>query len=459
VVNKLGSGTSTLSGINTFTGRTTIDAGTLSISQDANLGAAPGSFAANQLTLSHGGRLEVTSGFTMAANRGMTVLPGAGSAGVIDLAAAQVLTIPGGIVKNGTVLELKGGAGSVFHLNGVISGVSPNSDLIVNGGTTNLGAANTYDGPTFIRNGGTLNAEVAGALPAATRTALTLDDTGSGSSRLSLGADNTVASLTGAASSSVLLGANALTLGATSGSTSFAGTISGLGGSIIKDGASTQTLTGTNTFTGATTVSAGSLELGAGGSLVNTSSVTVNSGGTLLVSGGGANQINNAADVTLDGNGVGTTGNIALDGISAIDETVGALTLSSSSIIDFGTFGAGHTLRFADSSALSGAWSGTLSIYHWTGSPFLGGGPDHLFFGTDAGGLGGSQLNQISFYSGGFGSAFLGTGGILSNGEVVPIPEPSSVFASLLLFGLAGWRERRNAEARHREERLARAGQ
>ena len=76
-----------------------------------------------------------------------------------------------------------------------------------------------------------------------------------------------------------------------------------------------------------------------------------------------------------------------------------------------------------------------------------------LFFGDGSGaGLTASQLMQVIFYSDAsvtilpYAPGYSGfTGGF---GEVVPVPEPSSVFAGLALCGLAGWREWRKSKAR-----------
>ncbi len=72
------------------------------------------------------------------------------------------------------------------------------------------------------------------------------------------------------------LGGAALTVGGNNGSTTYSGVISGSGGSLVKTGTGTFTVSGANLFTGGTTVSQGTLLLN--GSLA--SGVTVDSGGT-----------------------------------------------------------------------------------------------------------------------------------------------------------------------------------
>ena len=122
-------------------------------------------------------------------------------------------------------------------------------------------------------------------------------------------------------------------------------------------------------------------------------------------------------------------------------ETLGVLTLSLSSVIDMG---AGNSiLHFLDSSAAT--WTGTLSIWNWSGNT-LGGGTDQLYFGNGSGtGLTTSQLTQVKFYSDA-GTTILPYAPGFSNftggfGEVVPVPEPSGVAVAIGLLGLAGWRE------------------
>lgn len=176
-------------------------------------------------------------------------------------------------------------------------------------------------------------------------------------------------------------------------------------GGLTKQGTGKLTLTAASTCTGATSVEAGTLDLGNSGRLTATSSVTINSGGTLVRSG-----------------------------LEGLNETVGALTLSATSTIDFGTGTGTQRLSFADSHHKN--WSGILNIWNWTR------GVDHLVFGTSSSSLTASQLSAINFYSDSgmtplrLQAAFTG-----SLGEVVPVPEPSSVALALGLFALSAGRE------------------
>ena len=86
----------------------------------------------------------------------------------------------------------------------------------------------------------------------------------SGTARLNLNdCTETVGSLASADSgTSLLLGAGKLTTGGNGQNTSFAGSISGTGGSLVKTGGGTMTLSGTDTYTGGTIVNGGKLIIG-----------------------------------------------------------------------------------------------------------------------------------------------------------------------------------------------------
>ena len=113
---KLGSGTQTLSGANTFSGGLTVNNGTISFASDGNttgtgypLGVYPASANATAVTLNGGGLLDTTSA-TISANRGITL---GASGGTLDASTNQTLTVnsvvtgTGGLTKGantGTVI-------------------------------------------------------------------------------------------------------------------------------------------------------------------------------------------------------------------------------------------------------------------------------------------------------------------------------------------------------------------
>jgi autotransporter-associated beta strand protein len=121
------------------------------------------------------------------------------------------------------------------------------------------------------------------------------------------GNSETIGSLSGVAGSFVTLGGTGiLTAGGNGTSTTFAGEISGTGG-FTKTGGGIMTLTGNNSYGGATVVSGGILEIGVGGDIASSSSVTTSNGGQLT--GRTAYTIN--GPVTNNGR---VTGNVTITG-------------------------------------------------------------------------------------------------------------------------------------------------
>jgi autotransporter-associated beta strand protein len=259
-----------------------------------------------------------------------------------------------------------------------------------------------------------------------------------GSSTLALGASQSVASLSGTSGSTVNLNANTLTVNGSS-TTTYSGGISGTG-NIVKNGSGTQTLAGATTYTGATTVNSGTLTAAATNALGNSTVINV-TGGSFLVTA--ANAVNDNAAVNLDGGRLAVSGNF--------DETVGLLTLSANSVIDFSGFVG--TLRFSG----IGSWanSANLAIWNWSGTTQYGtqinnyANPSNIVF-TDNSNLA-SNLALISFYSDS-GSSFVGNGfeqGFSPGGgtEIIAVPEPEAFFyAVVLIAGLVVQYIRRRAK-------------
>jgi autotransporter-associated beta strand protein len=247
-----------------------------------------------------------------------------------------------------------------------------------------------------------------------------------------------VASLSGTIGSSVNLNANTLTING-SATTTYSGGISGTG-NLVKNGSGTQTLAGATTFNGTTTVNSGTLQAATANSLANTSQVVLNEGGSFLVTAD--NAVNDSAAINLNGGRMAVNGNF--------DETVGLLTLSANSTLDFSGFGG--TLRFGG----IGSWAtgATLAIWNWSGTTQYGtqvnnyANPSNLVFTNNSTLT--SNLANISFYSDS-GNSFVGNGfdrGFSGGGtEIIAVPEPEVFFyAVVLLAGLAVQYLRRRAK-------------
>jgi len=170
-----------LSGPNTYTGSTTINGGTLSISSDSNLGTAPGSATPADLVLD-GGTLKATTGFTLNSNRGIALGPSSGSGtGTVDVSgSSNTLTYDGILTDNGSgsgaltktdsgtlLLDVDSadtytGAttinGGALDLNGSLT-----SAVAVNNGGTLVGDGST-NGTVTVNTGGTINPGTVGTV-------------------------------------------------------------------------------------------------------------------------------------------------------------------------------------------------------------------------------------------------------------------------------------------------------
>jgi fibronectin-binding autotransporter adhesin len=159
---KTSAGTLILSGANTYSGTTTINAGVISISEDNNLGAAPGSATAGQLTFG-GGTLASTATLTLNSNRGIAF----NSTATIDVATSTTLTYGGIAAGSGGLTKTSAG---ILVLNGsntysgtttisagtlLVNGSQSSSALSLNGGT--LGGTGTVGTITSTSSGGTVS--------------------------------------------------------------------------------------------------------------------------------------------------------------------------------------------------------------------------------------------------------------------------------------------------------------
>jgi fibronectin-binding autotransporter adhesin len=151
-----------LSGASTYSGATTINAGTISIAADNNLGAAPGTAVAGQLTFG-GGTLASTATFTLNSNRGIAF----NSTGAIEVAASTTLTYGGVGAGSGGFTKTSAGA---LLLNGnntysgattvnagtlLMNGSQSSTALSLNGGT--LGGTGTLGTIASTSSGGTVS--------------------------------------------------------------------------------------------------------------------------------------------------------------------------------------------------------------------------------------------------------------------------------------------------------------
>ena len=282
---KNGTGTMTLSAANTYTGATTINAGTIQLSGTGTIGSGAFSITGGELNL---GGVSLANTFT---------------------------SLTGGTLSNGTITN----NGSNYGLqSGIVSAVlaGTNGFNKTTAGIVSLNAANTYTGTTTV-NDGTLSIGNVNALQNST---LDTGTSGSQAVAFSVAGANTynIAAIQGG--DTLDFGNNTISIGANNAATSFTGSLAGSGGSLTKVGSGALILSGNNTYTGATTISAGTLRLG--NAISNNSTIS----GDILINGGTLNyqssvndQISNSATVTM------TSGSFALN---ARDETIGAISMS-----------------------------------------------------------------------------------------------------------------------------------
>jgi autotransporter-associated beta strand protein len=409
---KSGPGTWKLAGANTYTGTTTLSAGTLIAGNNAAFGT--GSLAFSGGTLAGDGTTRTLANIlTMGVS---STIGGASDLifnGLLTNSASVTLTVANSAATTLSAVNLSNsGTGRTLTLNatggdvtigGVIAngGGSTTSGLTKTGpGTLLLSGANTYGGATTITNG-TIRSGDNNVLP---NTAVSLNATGANTiSTLDLNDFNdtigtlTFGGTTATSATAVTTGTGTLTLGGTvtytatnnplgaviDGQLDLGGAtrtftignstsanedltvnaaISGSGFGLTKNGAGTMLLTGANSYDGTTLINAGVLIIQTNtalGAVVN---------GTAVTATGAALELQNNITVTgealsLTGTGVSNagalrnisgantwTGNITLAGATELQSDSGSLTISG----NVSATNLGLTLDGAGNTALSG---------------------------------------------------------------------------------------------------------
>jgi uncharacterized protein with beta-barrel porin domain len=255
---EIAGGTQTLSGVNTYTNPTQIDAGaTLALKGNGSI--------ANTLYVGFLG----AGTFDISQTKN-----GASVGGLFDPVGFGVVSLGS---KTLTFTTSAGFFNGVIQDGGIGGGTGGNV-TIANGGLATFGGVNTYTGLTTINAGGELDMSGNGSI-AASKAVI---NNGIFDISCLCSSSGSITSLSGASTGIVNLGPNTLII--TNGNGTFAGVIQdgGAGGGLTIAGGK-EILTGANTYTGATIITGGTLELD--GSITGSSSMTVNSGGTLSGTG------------------------------------------------------------------------------------------------------------------------------------------------------------------------------
>ena len=332
---KQNTGQVTLSTVNTYTGGTQVTNGTLSISQDGNLGNG------GVLTLSNGGTLQVTTSITTP--RSITLGTGGGT---VDIVSGVTTTLSGIIT----------GAGSLTK---------------IDTGTLILTGANTYTGNTNISGG-------------------------------FLQGDNTTIP------TNIVLSNNSTVIFNQNTTGTFFPTISGTG-NLVQQGGGTLILAGINSYVGTTSVTGGILQGSAAslqGNIVNSTQVIFSQTGTGTYSG----NLSGAGSVSVTGGGT-----LVMGGTNSYG---GGTTVTSTTLQGTTSSLQGNIINNAGTVVFNQTFNGTYSgILSGTG-------------GLIQQGPGTVSLVNVNTYSGG--TQILG--GILSVGNTVNLGNPSGA----LVFNTGG---------------------
>ncbi|ECE2966366.1 autotransporter outer membrane beta-barrel domain-containing protein [Salmonella enterica] len=400
---KSGDETLTLSGSNTYTGGTTINDGTLVATSVDALGSG-----------------DVTDNATLALNTGGTFDNTISGSGKVEKSGDDALTLSGANSYTGGTL-ISGGTLVASNVEALGSGdVTDNATLALNTGGTfdntisgsgqvvksgddvlTLSGSNTYTGGTTI-SGGTLiasNVDALGTGDVTNDATLELNTGGdftnnisgngqvvkSGDDTLTFSGSNTytggtlISSGTLVANDVNALGTGDVTDNATlelNTGGDFTNNISG-SGQVVKSGDDTLTLSGTNSYTGGTTISGGTLvatnvEALGTGDVTNNATLELNTGGDFTNNISGSGQVVKSGDETLTLSGANSyTGGTLISGgtlVATSVEALGSGDVTDNAVLELntgGTFdnaisGSGQVVKSGDKTlTLSGANSYT----------------------------------------------------------------------------------------------------
>ena len=275
---KDGVGTLVLGGTDTYTGATTLNAGTLTVNSGATLSGATAPLVVSNPNTGAGTTvsLNLNSAQTVGSLSGTIATPGSGTnVAQINLTGA-VLTV------NQTAANSF--AGKLTGTGGLALGSGSTQSLALSG-------ANTYTGGTTV-SAGTLTFLNTTAKPSsgthafAAGTTLGLGVSGT-NPFTSTDVDNAFSgTMTGNLSGITVTSTTGVGIDTTNGDFSYNTSVAGSPTKgLAKLGANTLTLTGTNTYTGPTTINAGTLSVGTSANLGGSASNLVFNGGTLQVTG------------------------------------------------------------------------------------------------------------------------------------------------------------------------------
>lgn len=385
---KVGSGTLTLSNANTYTGATTISGGVLQIGGSGSLGS--GSYA-GALSIASGATFEYSSS---AAQTLSGVISGAGT--LTKDTATSTLTLTGtntytggSTVNSGTIstsVTNGFGTGSVaIGSAGTMLASASGSNINVNNAITGTGTATLSSVPaaTSVYVFGDLSA-FSGTINAGTGTnqQIRLETTNAGAAGAAWAVNGTVTGeVSGTFAMGSLSGSGSLMANGSSAvvyqvgnlntNTTFSGVVadhgSGANGTSValtKVGSGTLTLTGTDTYTGNTTVNSGTLVL-SGGLNVGTGTATTSVASGATLSGTGTIT---ASDLSVSGSGTINLSGANQIGAISTSGAIGSITLANAEAITVGSMAATGAIAVTTSGAASDITVGTGSVLSTSGA-------------------------------------------------------------------------------------------